>query len=242
METALREIGERVRSIRATLPADGSVELVAVSKFHPAELIRRAYDDAGQRSFGESRLQELLAKQELLPADIRWHFIGHVQTNKVRQLVKARPYLIESVDSLRLLDMIDRESLAQGVVSRVLLQVHVAAEETKFGFTPQELLDYFASGAWRNLRATHICGLMAMATNTDDRARVSADFQTVAALKKQIQELCPDLRGFDVLSMGMSDDYPLAIAAGSTHVRVGTAIFGERDYSGNKGSLNNPTK
>lgn len=230
METALREIGQRILSLRATLPADGSVELVAVSKFHPAELILRAYEDAGQRSFGESRIQELLAKQPVLPPDIRWHFIGHVQTNKVRQLVKARPYLIESIDSRRLLEMVDRESEAQGVVARVLLQVHVAAEETKFGFSPQELLEYFASGDWRRLRATHICGLMAMATNTDDRERVRADFEAVAALRKQILDLCPDLRGFDILSMGMSDDYPLAIAAGSTHVRVGTAIFGEREY------------
>ena len=143
-------------------------------------------------------------------------------------LFRSRIALIESIDSERLLDIVDRESAAAGVTSKVLLQVHVAMEETKFGFSPDELLDYFRRRAFEGLKATHICGIMGMASNTDDRARVEADFERIAALKREIAEMCPDLRGFDVLSMGMSHDYTLAIARGATHVRIGTAIFGER--------------
>lgn len=219
-------VSERIRRIRTTLPE--GVELVAVSKFHPVEAILEAYR-AGQRNFGESRIQELAAKAPLLPADINWHFIGHLQTNKVRKLI-GHATLIESIDSERLLDLVDRESAAAGVVSRVLMQVHVAEEDSKFGFTPDELLQYFSERRFERLQATHICGLMAMATNTDDPARISADFRRVAELKARILAAAPDLREFDILSMGMSDDYPAAIAAGSTHVRIGTAIFGERDY------------
>jgi hypothetical protein len=219
-------VSERIRRIRTTLPE--GVELVAVSKFHPVEAILEAYR-AGQRNFGESRIQELAAKAPLLPADINWHFIGHLQTNKVRKLI-GHATLIESIDSERLLDLVDRESAAAGVVSRVLMQVHVAEEDSKFGFTPDELLQYFSERRFERLQATHICGLMAMATNTDDPARISADFRRVAGLKARILAAAPDLREFDILSMGMSDDYPAAIAAGSTHVRIGTAIFGERDY------------
>lgn len=219
-------VADNISAIRSTLPE--SVELVAVSKFHPVEALREAYD-AGQRLFGESRIQELLLKIPALPDDIQWHFIGHLQTNKVRKLVETgRIALIESIDSERLLDIVDRESVAAGVTSKVLLQVHVAMEDTKFGFSPDELLDYFRRRAFEGLKATHICGIMGMASNTDDRARVEADFERLAALKREIAEMCPDLRGFDVLSMGMSHDYTLAIARGATHVRIGTAIFGER--------------
>lgn len=217
-------ISERLDAVRSTLPA--GVKLVAVSKFHPVEALREAYD-AGQRLFGESRIQELEQKREQMPADVRWHFIGHLQTNKVRRLV-GKADLIESIDSERLLDLVDAESERAGVVSRVLLQVHVAEEKTKFGFSPEELREYFSARRFENLRATHICGLMAMATNTDDEARIRRDFETVAALRREILAAAPDLRGFDTLSMGMSDDYPLAIAAGSNLVRVGTAIFGGR--------------
>ncbi len=205
------------------------MELVAVSKFHPAQAIADAYA-AGQRAFGESRVQELCAKIEALPADdIRWHFIGHLQTNKVRQLIATRRIaLIESVDSERLLSIIDAESERAGIVSRVLMQVHVAQEETKTGFSPDELLGYFANRRFESLKATHICGLMGMASNTDDAERINADFAAIAALRKRILEICPDLRGFDTLSMGMSGDYPMAIAHGATLVRVGTAIFGSR--------------
>ncbi len=221
-------VAEALKTVAATLPA--GVELVAVSKFHPAEAIAEAYS-AGQRIFGESRVQELSAKIPALPADIRWHFIGHLQTNKVRKLLEAGPIaLIESVDSERVLDAIDAESARLGITSRVLMQVHVAAEETKFGFTPEEIEAYFRDRRFESLRATHICGLMGMATNTDDTERIAADFKAIADLRKKILAIAPDLRGFDTLSMGMSDDYPLAIEAGATLVRVGTAIFGARAY------------
>lgn len=219
-------IAENIRRIKAQLPE--GVELCAVSKFHPAESIREAYD-AGQRLFGESRVQELLKKNPELPDDIRWHFIGHLQTNKVRQII-GRVAMIESVDSERLLRLIDTEAERVGVVARVLLQVHVAEEETKFGFTPEEVLDFFRSRAFETLRATHICGLMGMATNTDDRSRWTADFEAIAALRHEILTIAPDLRGFDTLSMGMSDDFRQAIAAGSTLIRIGTDIFGPRQY------------
>ena len=182
---------------------------------------------AGQRVFGESRVQELCAKQEQLPADICWHFIGHVQTNKVKALV-GRVALIESVDSERLLNIIDAESARRGVVTRVLLEVHVAAEATKTGMDPREVIDYFEQRKYQSLKAVHICGIMGMASHTDDRERISADFRDIAAIFHQVKEMCPDLQGFDTLSMGMSDDYPLAVEAGATMVRVGSRIFGQR--------------
>lgn len=219
-------ISTALGEIRSTLPQ--GVELVAVSKFHPADAVREAYD-AGQRIFGESRINELCDKITALPDDIQWHFIGHLQTNKVRRLVGTRRIaLIESIDSERLLRLVDEESARAGIISRVLLQVHVAQEETKFGFLPDEMLDFFCHRAFESLKATHICGIMGMASNTDDNTRVAADFRLIADIKKQIGALCPDLRGFDILSMGMSHDYQLAVEAGSTHVRIGTAIFGER--------------
>ena len=185
---------------------------------------------AGQRVFGESRVQELVAKIPQMPADVRWHFIGHLQTNKVRQVV-GRVSMIESVDSERLLDKIDAESAKAGVVTRVLMQLHVAAEETKSGFTPEELLDYFRGRRFESLKATHICGVMGMATNTDDEKRIAEDFESIARVFDTIRtEIAPDLRGFDTGSMGMSHDYPLAVSCGSTMVRVGTGIFGEREY------------
>ena len=222
----MSDISTALGNIRSSLPE--GVELVAVSKFHPAEALREAYD-AGQRVFGESRINELCDKIAVLPDDIQWHFIGHLQTNKVRRLVGTRRIaLIESIDSERLLQLIDDESAKAGIVSKVLLQVHVAREETKFGFLPEKLLDFFRRRAYETLKATHICGIMGMASNTDDNKRVAADFGMIADIKRQIEILCPDLRGFDILSMGMSHDYPLAVEAGCTHVRIGTAIFGER--------------
>ncbi len=219
-------IGNAIRRFSSTLPE--GVELVAVSKFHPVDAIAEAYA-AGQRVFGESRFNEVLEKIKALPDDIRWHFIGHLQTNKVRRLVASRRIaLFESVDSVRLLELIDAESLRAGVVTDVLLQVHVAKEETKFGFDPDELLEFFRSRAFEPLKATRIRGLMGMASNTDDEGRIADDFNAIANLKRLASELCPDLTDFDMLSMGMSHDYPIAIAAGATLVRVGTAIFGER--------------
>lgn len=222
----MSHISDTIRSLHAQLQQ--GVELVAVSKFHPVESIRQAYD-AGQRIFGESRVQELLGKVTQLPSDVRWHFIGHLQTNKVKMIV-GKVAMIESIDTEKLLMLVDRVSAELGVTSRVLMQVHVAAEETKFGFSPEELLDFFSSRRYESLKATHICGLMGMATNTDDTSRISADFHTIAALRSQILDICPDLRGFDILSMGMSHDYPLAIEAGANLIRIGTAIFGDRQY------------
>lgn len=222
-------IARRLADIRATLPH--GVGLVAVSKFHPVEQLRQAYD-AGQRAFGESRVQEVLAKIPELPDDVCWHFIGHLQSNKVRALLGTRRIaLIESVDTEALLERIDAESLRAGIVSRVLMQVHVAAEETKFGFAPGELLSYFAERRFEGLKATHICGVMGMATNTDDASRVRADFGLIADIFHRISAVAPDLRGFDILSMGMSDDYPLAIEAGANLVRIGSSIFGPRSFS-----------
>ena len=205
-----------------------NVKLVAVSKFHPAETVAEAYE-AGQRVFGESRVDELLDKVGVLPDDIVWHFIGHLQTNKVRKLV-GNVSMIESVDSERLLDLIDAESARKGVVTDVLLQLHVAKEETKFGFSPDELLDYFRARKFENLKATHLCGVMGMASNTDDVARIEEDFKLIADTRRKILEIAPDLQRFDIISMGMSGDYQLAIKNGATHVRIGTDIFGSRQY------------
>ena len=213
--------------IRAEIPK--GVELVAVSKFHPSEMIMEAYE-AGQRCFGESRVQELLEKEKSLPDDISWHFIGHLQTNKVRQLV-GKVALIESVDSERLLNLIDAESRKAGVVTRVLMQVHVAMEETKFGFYPDELIAYFRERKFETLTSTHICGVMGMASNTDDTERVREDFRRIASVYREIAD-DPALgwRGFDMLSMGMSGDWRIAVEEGAGIVRIGSAIFGARVY------------
>lgn len=220
-------VAEQLDEVRRSLP--GGVDLVAVSKFHPVEALRAAYD-AGQRRFGESRVQELLAKLPAMPDDVEWHFIGHLQTNKVRSLI-GKTALIESVDTERLLDLIDKESERAGVVTRVLLQLHVAQEETKFGFSVDELMEYFTKRKFESLKATHICGLMGMASNTDDEARIAADFAAIAGCFNNIRnDATLMLRGFDTLSMGMSDDRDIAIACGSDMVRVGTAIFGAREY------------
>ena len=199
-------IASEIHKLQAELPE--GVRLVAVSKFHPAEAVAEAYA-AGQRLFGESRVQELLQKIPLCPSDIQWHFIGHLQTNKVRQLM-GKTALIESVDSERLLELIDSESARAGVVTRVLMQVHVAREETKFGFWPDELLEYFRARKFETLKATHICGVMGMASNTDDMERVRADFRAIADVFRAIRDdSALALRGFDMLSMGMSGDLSL---------------------------------
>lgn len=220
-------IAENLAEVRSTIPE--GVELVAVSKFHPVEALQQAYA-AGQRVFGESRVQELQTKFPAMPDDVRWHFIGHLQTNKVKPLI-GRVSLIESVDSERLLRCIDEHSARAGVVTRVLMQVHVAREETKFGFLPDELVGFFRSGGVETLRATHICGVMGMASNTDDLERVRADFRAIADTRRRILDLFApgELRGFDTVSMGMSHDYRIALEEGSTMVRIGTAIFGERE-------------
>jgi len=211
--------------IRNTLPAD--VTLVAVSKYHSAEQIAEAYA-AGCRDFGESRVQELKLKQAALPKDIRWHFIGHLQTNKVRDLLRLRPCLIQSVDSERLLSAINAEAGKQGIVQDVLLELHVAAEETKSGFSIDEFnklltpnpLNTNPLTEYPNIR---ICGIMGMATNTDDEPEIRRCFH---ALHEQYLRLCR-LCSIDnaQLSMGMSDDYPIALSEGSSMVRIGSAIF-----------------
>lgn len=222
----MTHIGEEIRRLHAELPK--GVQLVAVSKFHPVEALREAYD-AGQRVFGENRVQEMLQKIPMLPADIRWHFIGHLQTNKVRQVI-GKTAMIESVDSEKLLSLIDSESRRAGVTTGILMQVHVASEETKFGFFPEELLDFFGSRKFEALTNTHIHGIMGMASNTDDQTRVRSDFREIAAIFHKIKDCCPDLRGFDTISMGMSGDWKTAIEEGSTSIRIGTAIFGQREY------------
>lgn len=222
----MSSIAENIRRITATLPE--GVALCAVSKFHPVESLQQAYD-AGQRIFGESRVQELLAKMPQMPTDVRWHFIGHLQTNKVRQII-GRTAMIESVDSERLLSLINSESQRAGVTTNLLMQIHVAAEDTKFGFTPDELIDFFRCRKHESLQYVRFCGVMGMATNTDDTERITADFNTITNTLKAIKEIAPEMEHFNSISMGMSDDYPLAIECGSTMVRVGTGIFGSRGY------------
>jgi pyridoxal phosphate enzyme (YggS family) len=198
--------------------------MVCVSKFHPAEAIMEAYN-AGERDFGESRVQELLPKYEALPKDIRWHFIGHLQTNKVRQIV---PFisLIQSVDSVRLVECINREAERIGRVVDILLEIHVAQEESKTGWRYDELVAFLQSDEFKTLKNIRVRGVMGMATNTDDEAIVRADFERLTECKRLLAPHFDD--DFDTLSMGMSDDYNVAIECGSTMVRIGSSIFGER--------------
>ena len=221
----MSEIASQLALVRQSLPA--GVTLVAVSKTHPAEMIRAAYD-AGQRIFGESRPQELREKYETLPKDIEWHMIGHLQTNKIKYIA---PFVaqIESVDSARLAEAIQKEAAKCGRVIDILLEIHVAAEETKTGWNPDELRTYLSTDPFAALPTLRVRGEMGIATNTDDETLVRRDFD---ALRRCFEELQPKFGpAFDTLSMGMSHDYPLAVACGSTQVRVGSLIFGERDYS-----------
>ncbi len=223
----MSSVAQNIEKLREEIPE--GVNLVAVSKFHPASMIIEAYK-TGQRKFGESRVQELLKKVDELPSDIEWHYIGHLQTNKVRMLI-GKTALIESVDSEHLLDLIDKESERAGIVTKVLMQIHVAQEETKFGFYPNELLDYFRQHKYRNLCSTHICGIMGMASNTDDEMRIRQDFKEIASVYNQIREdFYDEIRGFDILSMGMSGDWKVAVEEGSNLIRVGSSIFGVREY------------
>ena len=217
-------VSSKISEIRATLPV--GVELVAVSKFHPVEAIMEAYN-VGQRIFGESRVQELTAKYEQLPKDIEWQMIGHLQTNKVRAIA---PFisLIQSVDSQRLLECINREAERCGRVIDCLLEVHATEEESKSGWDISELREYISTGTVADLKNIRIRGVMGMATFTEDEAVVRADFERIASIKRELQPLFGE--NFNILSMGMSDDYPLAIECGSTMVRVGSSIFGERNY------------
>ena len=220
-------IGERIKEIRNELPE--GVRLVAVSKFHPNEAIEEAYR-AGQRIFGESKVQEMTAKYESLPKDIEWHFIGHLQTNKVKYIV---PYvaLIHGIDSYKLLAEVDKQAAKAGRRVNCLLQLHIAREETKFGFSFDGCRQMLAEGQWRQLQHIRLCGLMGMATNTDNVEQIKEEFRSLSNFFREVKSTWfADDDAFCELSMGMSHDYHEAIAEGSTLVRVGSKIFGERIY------------
>lgn len=217
-------IAERIQSVVASLPE--TARLVAVSKFNPAEAVLQAYN-CGQRLFGESKVQELTGKYEVLPKDIEWHFIGHLQTNKVKYIA---PFisLIQSVDSLKLMKEIDAQAKKVNRVIDCLLEIHVAQEETKYGFSIEELRELFRAHAFDVFENVNVVGLMGMASNTDDEVRIREEFRLLSDFYQEMKNsLAPQFRE---LSMGMSHDYHIAVEEGSTLVRVGSFIFGERIY------------
>ena len=216
-----------LQEVKATLPP--AVELVAVSKFHPAPLLQEAYDQ-GQRIFGESRVQELQTKQAALPKDIQWHFIGHLQPNKVKYIA---PYisLIHAVDSEKLLLEIEKQAAKANRVIPCLLELHIAQEATKYGFTPEACTALLEAGTWRQLPHVQIAGLMCMASNVDNAAQVEEEFHRALVYFNEVKaRFFADDPAFCQRSWGMSHDYPLALRQGATLVRIGTAIFGEREY------------
>ena len=219
---------EKYDEIRASLPA--GVRLVAVSKFKPAEDIAALYQH-GQRVFGENHAQEMKAKHEVLPQDIEWHFIGHLQTNKIKYIA---PYvsLIHSIDSFDLLKEVNKHAVKNNRVIPCLLQFHIADEETKFGFTLEECKVMLNSPDFQELKNVNIHGVMGMATFTDNMEQVRGEFQHLHQIFEELKSACfsqnPD---FKEISMGMTHDYPIAIEEGSTLIRIGSAIFGPRDYS-----------
>ena len=217
-------IKERLDRIKATLPE--GVKLVAVSKFHPAERLQEAYD-AGQRIFGESRPQEMAAKYEVLPKDICWHMIGHLQTNKVKYIA---PFvsMIASVDSERLIEEIEKQAAKHNRTIDILLEVHVAQEESKSGWAWDDLLRFVQSDGFAALPHIRVRGVMGMATLTEDEAVIRSDFERLAGYKQLLETYFGE--EFDTISMGMSDDYPIAVECGSTEVRIGSTIFGQREY------------
>ena len=221
-------IADNLKQVLAELPQ--GVRLVAVSKFHPNEAIEEAYQ-AGQRIFGESKVQEMTAKYESLPKDIEWHFIGHLQSNKIKYMI---PYvaMIHGIDTYKLLAEVNKQAGKAGRTVNCLLQIHVAQEETKFGFSPEECREMLDAGEWKALAHVRICGLMVMASNTDNIEQINGEFRLLSSLFKEIKEnWFADSDVFRELSMGMSHDYHEAIASGSTLVRVGSKIFGEREYN-----------
>jgi pyridoxal phosphate enzyme (YggS family) len=220
-------IKDNIKEVTALLPK--GVSLVAVSKFHPVEALKEAYD-AGQLIFGENRAQELISKAPLLPKDIRWHFIGHLQKNKVRAIM---PYvsMIESVDSVSLLQLIEKEAARIDRTVEVLLQLHVAQEETKSGFSPEEVIEAGEAGELTCYPHVRVCGVMAMASLTDDMNQVAQEFDLVRRTYITLKDgPFDESEDFNHLSMGMSDDWQVAVKYGSTLVRIGTAIFGAREY------------
>ena len=220
-------IAQNIQEIRKNIPAN--VSLVCVSKFHPENAILEAYN-CGERIFGESRVQELQAKQTKLPADIQWHFIGHLQSNKIK-LILPTVSLIHGVDSFNLLKEINSRALKAGRVVSCLLQVHIAREETKFGFSIEEIHQMLSGIEFGSLENVQINGLMGMATLTDDKEQIRAEFRTLRQLYDELKrEYFQNNENFLELSMGMSDDYQIAIDEGSTMVRIGSSIFGMREY------------
>ena len=217
-------IKSQLHDVRESLPA--GVTLVAVSKTHAPARIEEAYA-AGQRIFGENRPQEMVTKYRMLPKDIEWHMIGHLQTNKVK-LIAPFVKLIHSVDSERLVRVINNEALKLGRTIDILFEIHVAEEETKSGWEYDQLLKYVQSGALADMRGVRVRGIMGVATYTNDEFRVRLDFDLLAQYKRELAAYFDD--SFDTLSMGMSDDYPLALEYGSTMVRIGSLIFGKRNY------------
>lgn len=223
----MNSISSNLFEIKGTLPE--SVQLVAVSKFHPVEAIQEAYN-AGQRVFGESRQQEIEAKHALLPQDIEWHFIGHLQTNKVKFIL---PYIhtIESVDSIKLLCEIEKQAKALSVRVDCLLEVHIAREPEKYGFSMDECWEFLAGGEWKEYQGVTIAGVMGMATYTADKEQIHAEFKSLKMFFDKLKaSFFHDQDAFRHISMGMSGDYEIAIEEGSTLVRIGTSIFGEREY------------
>lgn len=223
----MSHIQEEIKRIQAELPE--SVRLVAVSKFHPVEALQEAYE-GGQRVFGESKVQEMTMKYEALPKDIEWHFIGHLQTNKIKYMA---PYvaLIHGVDSYKLLAEINKQAVKVGRIIPCLLQIHIAQEETKFGFSTDECRTMLEAGEWKTLDNVRIAGVMGMATNTENEAQIAHEFGMLADFFHEMKEThFQDSNDFKEISMGMSDDYPLAIEKGSTLIRIGSRIFGERHY------------
>lgn len=221
------DIGKNIKDIVEKLPQ--GVRLVAVSKTKPNEAIMEAYR-AGQRIFGENKVQELVRKYEELPKDIEWHFIGHLQTNKVKYIAPF-VHLIHGVDSLKLLKVINKEALKNKRIIPVLLQFHIAREETKFGLHLQEAREILESPEFKELNHVQIAGVMGMATYTDDEAQIRSEFRMLHDIFMQLKQgYFVDNEQFREISMGMSGDYPLAIEEGSTLVRIGSSIFGERNY------------
>ena len=220
-------IASKITELHNELPQD--VRLVAVSKFHPAECIMEAYN-AGQRLFGENRPQEFAAKCKVLPEDIQWHFIGHLQTNKVKAVVPIVT-LIHSVDSDKLLTAINAEAEKIGKIVDVLLELHVAQEETKYGFDLSDLACLEETGVFDNCRNVRVRGVMGMATNTDNETEIRKEFQRIVGVFREMKSgIMAKNPAFDIVSMGMSDDYRIAVEEGSTMVRVGSHIFGFRQY------------
>ncbi len=217
-------IKENILKIKEGLPS--GTQLVAVSKFHGVEAIMEAYG-AGQRLFGENRPQELAEKVPQLPSDIKWHFIGHLQTNKLKMVL---PYadMVQSIDSVHLLDAVNAWCVREGKVQEILLELHLGAELTKHGLTEEEIISIVETTD--KYPGVRICGLMGMATNTEDEAVIRNDFSRIASLFDRIKKTYPWLASFKELSIGMSEDYPIALQYGATFVRIGTLIFGPREY------------